>query len=113
MTFNYVMQQRSVIRETRSEWAGLLHRLVNSMSSVELLIVTVSNPKLFDGTYALLTELNGLGVVHQSGCKHRFDFPSRYPNEERLSRGSLPGSGLWVVGHEARAQCRSYVLSAA
>lgn len=48
VTFNYVMQQESVGRDTISESAGFLHRLVAHKSDVELLIVTANTASLDD-----------------------------------------------------------------
>ena len=111
-TFNYVMQQRSVGQDTVSESAGLLHHLVARKSTVELLIVTARTSSLDDNTDALLLELSELEIGRQDGCDHSFNFDSRYPDEERLSRESRPIVGVWDSGPSAQARCRSYVLSA-
>ena len=112
-TFNYVMQQGSVGQDTLSESAGLLHHLVARKSAIELLIVTAETSSLHDNTDALFSELSGLGIGRQDGCDQSFNFDSRYPDEERLSREAPPIVGLWDRGPSAQARCRSYVLSAA
>lgn len=115
VTFNYVMQQQSVGRDTISESAGFLHRLVAHKSDVELLVVTANTPFLDDNTDALLSELSEREINCQDRCDLSFNFDSRYPDTDRLSCESPLSVGVWdsEPSAQARSRCRSYVLSAA
>lgn len=112
VAFNYVMQQGSVGQDAISEWAGFLRCLVTRRCEVQLLIVTVA-AHLVDNTEALLKALDELDVKLHQDCDHRFNFDSRYPDDDQLARESALISAVWETRHPARARCRSYVLSAA
>ena len=114
VTFNYLMQQRSVGQDTVSEWAEFLHHLVTNKPHVEFLIVTAKTTSIDDNTEALLLELSELEIDYQGGCDHSFYCNQQYPRKSRLSREPSSISAVWYVRWPRRqARCRSYVLSAA